>query len=76
MRGCTSPVGLPVMCGECKTQCCYGNCHLLLPLPFSEKFLCVRGVGDSPPAGCWYAEGIWYEGPNPGEVVELAAEGR
>lgn len=36
------------MCGECKSQRCYGNCHPLLSLLFSEKFLCEHGAGASP----------------------------
>lgn len=35
------------MCGECKSQRCYGNCHPLLRLLFSEKFLCEHEAGAS-----------------------------
>lgn len=34
------------------------------------------GWGTLPPAGCQHAEGIWYEGPDLGELAEFSAKGR
>lgn len=68
------------MCGECK------NPTLLWKLPspspcHSLRSFCISvglgGLSCLLPAGCWHAEGISYEGPDPArEVAEFSAEGR